>query len=83
MDRQIINEEDIFLRIWLSTGDLKGQTESEIIAVQDQALQTKYHGEKILQTETDSKCRLGKQFDETVDHIRMSNICKRTIYKET
>jgi len=32
MDRQIISEEDIFLRIWLSTGDLKGQTESEIIA---------------------------------------------------
>jgi hypothetical protein len=67
----------------LSTGDLKEQTESEIIAAQDQALQTKYHAIKILQTETDSKCRLGKQFDESVDHINMPHICKRTIYKET
>ena len=35
----------------------------------DQALQTKYHAAKILQTETDSKCRLYKQLDETVEHI--------------
>ena len=28
-----------------------------------------YHATKILQTETDSKCRLSKQFDETVEHI--------------
>ena len=55
MDRQPIREEDTFL--WLSRGDLKGQTESKIIAAQDQALQTKYHATKILQTETDSKCR--------------------------
>jgi len=33
------------------------------------SLQTKYHVTKILQTETDSKCRLCKQFDETVEHI--------------
>ena len=24
---------------------------------------------RILQTETDSKCRLGKQFDDTVEHV--------------
>jgi hypothetical protein len=40
-----------------SSGDLKGETENEIIAGQDQALQTKYHA-KILHPETDSKCRL-------------------------
>jgi hypothetical protein len=34
--------------------------ESEIIAAQDQALQTKYHATKSLQTETDNKCRLWK-----------------------
>ena len=39
-DRQLINEEDTFL--WLSKGDLKVETESEIVAAQDQALQTKY-----------------------------------------
>ena len=67
MDRQLISEEDTFL--WLSRGDLKGGTESERIAAHDQALQTKYHATKILQTEIDSKCRLCIQFHETVEHI--------------
>jgi len=40
----------------------KLETESETIAAQDQALQTKYHATTILQTETDSKCQ---QFDES------------------
>ena len=39
------------------------------MAAQDQALQTKYYATKILSTETDSKCRLCQQFDETTDHI--------------
>jgi len=56
MDRQLITGDDAFL--WLLRGDLKGENESEIPAAQDQALQTKYHVTKILQTETDSKCRL-------------------------
>jgi len=42
------------------------ETESEIIAAQDQI---KYRATKILQTETDSKCRLCTQFDETVERI--------------
>jgi hypothetical protein len=41
MDRQLISEEDTFL--WLSRRELKGETESEIIAARDQTLQTKYH----------------------------------------
>ena len=64
---QLISEEDTFL--WLSKGDLKAETESEIVAAQDQALQTKYYATKILNTETDNKCRLCQQFDETTDHI--------------
>jgi len=48
---------------------MKGETESEIIAAQGQALQTKYYATKILQTERDSKCRLCRQFDETMEHI--------------
>jgi len=51
MDRQPISEDDTFL--WLSRG-----AESEIIAAQDQAIQTKYNMTKILCTGTDSKCRL-------------------------
>ena len=67
IDRELISEEDTFL--WLSRGDLKAETESEIVAAQDQAIQTKYYATKILNTETDSKCRLWQQFDETIDHI--------------
>jgi hypothetical protein len=67
IDRQRMSEEDTFL--WLSKGDLKAETESEIVAAQDQSIQTKYYATKILNTETDSKCRLCQQFDETTDHI--------------
>jgi hypothetical protein len=35
-DRQLISEEDTFL--WLSKGDLKAETESEIAAAQDELL---------------------------------------------
>jgi hypothetical protein len=39
IDKHPISEEDMFL--WLSNGDQKAETESEIVAAQDQALQTK------------------------------------------
>jgi hypothetical protein len=67
MDRQLISEEDTFF--WLSKGDLKAETESEKVAAQDQALNTKCCATKIPHTETDSKCRLCQQLDETIDHI--------------
>jgi hypothetical protein len=67
MERQLIGEEDTFL--WQSRGDLKGETESEIIAAQDQALRIKYHATKILQTETHGICGLCKQFYGIVEHI--------------
>ena len=44
--------------LWLSSGDLKGEIESEIMAAQDQQLQTKSRATKILQTTTDSKRRM-------------------------
>jgi hypothetical protein len=48
-------------------GDLKAETETEIVAAQDQALQTSCNN--ILQTQKNSKCRVCHQFEETVDHI--------------
>ena len=52
----VISEEDTFLL--LSKGDLKAETESEIVAAQDQDLNTKYYATNILHTRADSKCRL-------------------------
>jgi len=51
VDRQLIGAEDTLL--WLLRGELKGETESEIMAAQDQVLLTKHHATKILQTETE------------------------------
>ena len=56
MGRQLIGEEDTL--VWLSRGYLKGETEGEILAAQDQMLLTKYHATKMLQRGTDSRCRL-------------------------
>jgi hypothetical protein len=67
MHRQLISKEDTFL--WLSKGDLKAETESEIVAAQDQALNVKYYATKILNKETDSKFRLCQQFNETIYRI--------------
>ena len=44
IDRQLISVEDTFL--WLSKGDLKAENVSEMVAAQDQALQTKYYAKK-------------------------------------
>jgi len=62
-DRQLIGGDDKLL--WL----LRDETESEITAAQNEALQNQYHATNVLQTETDSKCRLCQQFDESVTHI--------------
>jgi hypothetical protein len=67
IDRQLISEEDTL--VWLTKVDLEAETESEIVAAQDQALKTKYYATKILNTETGGKWRLCQQFDETIDHI--------------
>jgi hypothetical protein len=80
MYRQLISEEDTFL--WLSKGDLKAETESEIVAAQDQALNMIYYATKILNTEMDGKCRPCQQFDETLDRIISAcPIVARTICK--
>ena len=83
IDRQLISEEDTFF--WLSKGDLKAEIESETVAAQDQVLKTKYYATKILNTETDSQCRLCQQLDEKIrtHNISMPYTGKRTVHKKT
>jgi hypothetical protein len=53
---------------WLKFGNTKGETESTIVAAQDQAVSTNYFKNKILKEEVYSKCQLCKQHEETIDH---------------
>jgi hypothetical protein len=43
-------------------GDIKGETESTIMADQDQAISTHYFNEKILKKEIESRYRLCKEY---------------------
>ena len=54
---------------WLKFGDIKGETESTIVAAQDQAISTNYFKSKILKEEIESKCRLWKQHEEAIEHL--------------
>jgi hypothetical protein len=67
IDRQPFSEEDTLL--WLSRGDLKAETVSEIVSAKDQELQANYYSAKILNSEIHNKCRLFQQFNKTIDHI--------------
>ena len=40
-----------------------------IVAAQDQAISTNYLKNKILKEEIETKCRLCKQHEETIDHL--------------
>ena len=54
---------------WLKYGDIKGETESTMVAAQDQTISTNYFKNKILKEEIESECRLCKQHEETIDHL--------------
>ena len=54
---------------WMKRGSLKRETESLIIAAQDQALRTNYRNAKIEESTNISMCRLCKEKEETVSHI--------------
>ena len=54
---------------WLKSEDIKEETESVIMAAEDKAISTNCFKNKILREDIDSKCRLYKQHEETVDHL--------------
>ena len=67
LDEKLVDIEHSYR--WLKSGDIKGESESTIVAAQDQAIRTDYFKNKILKEEIESKCRLCKQHEETIDHL--------------
>ena len=67
LDEKLVDIEQSYH--WLKSGDIKEETESTIVAAQDQAISTNYFKNKILKEEIESKCQLCKQHEETIDHL--------------
>jgi hypothetical protein len=63
LDEKLVHNEPSYR--WLKFGNLKGETESTIVAAQDQEISTNCFKNKILKEEVDSKFRLCKQHEET------------------
>ena len=55
--------------LWLKQGNLKRETESLILAAQEQAVRTNVIKAKIDNTQEQSKCRMCGEKDETVNHL--------------
>ena len=54
---------------WLRNGNLKKETESLLIAAQDNAIRTNHIKARIDKTQQNSNCRLCGDRDETINHI--------------
>ena len=54
---------------WFTNGRLKGETESLLVAAQDQALNTRYHQRHILGQSVKSVCRWCLKAEEHISHI--------------
>ena len=54
---------------WLRKGNVKRETESLLIAAQDNAIRTNHIKARIDKTQQNSKCRLYCDRDETINHI--------------
>ncbi|XP_053156184.1 uncharacterized protein LOC128346682 [Hemicordylus capensis] len=68
---------------WLTNGNLKKETEGLILAAQEQALRTNAIRAKVKKSTTNSKCRLCKEADETVDYlITCRKKITQTYYKQ-
>ena len=66
LDDKLVDNEQSYA--WLKFEDIKGETESIIVAAQDQTISTNYFKNNILK-EDDSKCRLCKHHEETIDYL--------------
>ena len=67
LDEKLVDIEQSYR--WLKSGDIKGETEGTIVAAQDQAISKNYFKNKILKEEIETKGRLCKQHEETVNSL--------------
>ena len=66
--------------VLLQNGDLKGETESLIVAAQNQSIRTNLVKAKINRSQKDTLCRLYKKADQSIDHVVSS--CSKLTQKE-
>jgi len=71
LDKKLVDIEQSYR--WLKYGDIKGEIKCTIVAAQDQAISTNYFKYEILKKEFESKCRLCKQHEETIDHLTLGS----------
>jgi hypothetical protein len=67
LERPLVDKEKSL--VWLCNSGLKGETESLIIAAQDQALDMCYHQRNIMKQPNDSKCRICHKAEEYIKYI--------------
>ena len=65
---------------WLQNGDLKRETESLIVAAQNQSIRTNLVKAKIDKSQEDSLCRVCRKVDESIDNIVSG--CSKLAQKE-
>jgi len=80
LDEKLVDIEQSYR--WLKSGDIKGETESTIVAAQDKAISKNYFKNKVLKEEIESKCRLCKQYEETLN-LGMPHFGEERILNET
>ena len=65
---------------WLQNRDLKRETESLIVAAQNQSIRTNLVKSRIDKSQGDSLCRMCRKVDESIDHIVSG--CSKLALKE-
>ena len=65
---------------WLQNGNFKRETESLIVAAQNQSIRTNLVKAKIDKSQRDSLCRVCRKVDESIDHIVSG--CSKLAQKE-
>ena len=66
--------------VWLQNGDFKRDTESLIVAAQNQSIRTNLVKAKIEKNQKDMLCSLCKTADESIDHVVSG--CSKLAQKE-